>query len=278
MRRACSPMPSTTGSCSGSRQPPRQVDPAGHPTRSRLRPCRAHPTRWTTTRSSAAGERGRPRPPGAPVICGAPPARCSGVAAEKALGAHTYLVSRRPHAPRPRDHGRPTPRSSRSTGRLHRRDAPRPRAGQRPRSGAISTRPNDLDNFRWLGFSDADFEPAAPTASLDALVAVGDEEAVLASRVQEHLDVGATQVALAATRGRRLVRLSHAPPPRPGCLSPNTSIRAGARSRSALPDRRSERVPRCPAVGRLGAGFRAGCRFGSSWSEASAPTSLGASA
>ena len=55
--------------------------------------------------------------------------------------------------------------------------------------------PNYLNNLRWLGFSDADFEDGGSDALVDALVAAGDEEAIRA-RVQEHLDAGATQVAI----------------------------------------------------------------------------------
>jgi probable F420-dependent oxidoreductase len=55
--------------------------------------------------------------------------------------------------------------------------------------------PNYQENLRWLGFSDADFEGGGSDGLVDALVAAGDEEAIRA-RVQEHLDAGATQVAL----------------------------------------------------------------------------------
>jgi len=55
--------------------------------------------------------------------------------------------------------------------------------------------PNYLDNLRWLGFSDADFEEGGSDALVDALVVAGDEEAISA-RVQAHLDAGATQVAI----------------------------------------------------------------------------------
>ena len=55
--------------------------------------------------------------------------------------------------------------------------------------------PNYLDNLRWLGFSDADFEEGGSDALVDALVVAGDEEAIR-TRVQEHLDAGATQVAI----------------------------------------------------------------------------------
>jgi probable F420-dependent oxidoreductase len=55
--------------------------------------------------------------------------------------------------------------------------------------------PNYLDNLRWLGFSDADFEDGGSDALVGAVVVAGDEETIRA-RVQEHLDVGATQVAI----------------------------------------------------------------------------------
>ena len=55
--------------------------------------------------------------------------------------------------------------------------------------------PNYVDNLRWLGFSDADFEHGGSDRLVDSLVAAGDEKAIRA-RVQEHLDAGATQVAI----------------------------------------------------------------------------------
>jgi hypothetical protein len=55
--------------------------------------------------------------------------------------------------------------------------------------------PNYLDNLRWLGFADADFEQGGSDRLVDALVAAGDEETIR-TRVQDHLDAGATQVAL----------------------------------------------------------------------------------
>jgi len=55
--------------------------------------------------------------------------------------------------------------------------------------------PNYLDNLRWLGFSDSDFENGGSDELVDALVVMGDEDAVQA-RVQEHLEAGANQVAV----------------------------------------------------------------------------------
>ena len=55
--------------------------------------------------------------------------------------------------------------------------------------------PNYLDNFRWLGFGDDDFADGGSDALVDALVAAGDVEAVVA-RCRAHLEAGATQVAI----------------------------------------------------------------------------------
>jgi hypothetical protein len=55
--------------------------------------------------------------------------------------------------------------------------------------------PNYVDNLRWLGFCDADFERGGSDVLVDALVAAGDED-VIRTRVEEHLAAGATQVAV----------------------------------------------------------------------------------
>jgi probable F420-dependent oxidoreductase len=55
--------------------------------------------------------------------------------------------------------------------------------------------PNYVDNWRRLGFEEADFEGGGSDRLIDALVAHGDAEAI-AGRVQEHLDAGADHVCL----------------------------------------------------------------------------------
>jgi hypothetical protein len=57
--------------------------------------------------------------------------------------------------------------------------------------------PNYADNLRWLGFTDDDIANGGSDRLVDALVVAGDEDTILA-RVQEHLDAGATSVALHA--------------------------------------------------------------------------------
>jgi alkanesulfonate monooxygenase SsuD/methylene tetrahydromethanopterin reductase-like flavin-dependent oxidoreductase (luciferase family) len=69
------------------------------------------------------------------------------------------------------------------------------RARARAAIGWYLDTPNYLDNLRWLGFSDADFEHGGSEGLVDALIVAGDEEAIR-RRVREHLDAGATQVAI----------------------------------------------------------------------------------
>jgi probable F420-dependent oxidoreductase len=54
---------------------------------------------------------------------------------------------------------------------------------------------NYVENLRWLGFEDADLEHAGSDALVDAIVAWGDEAAIVA-RIREHLDAGADHVCL----------------------------------------------------------------------------------
>ena len=53
--------------------------------------------------------------------------------------------------------------------------------------------PNYIENLRWLGWNDDDFEGDGSDALVDAIVAWGDEAAI-ASRIREHLDAGADHV------------------------------------------------------------------------------------
>ena len=116
------------------------------------------------------------------------------VAAEKALGAHTFFV--------PVEHTR---RARDLLGRdallvpeqkvIVTSDAREARARAREAIAWYLDTPNYLDNLRWLGFTDADFADGGSDALVDALVAAGDEEAVR-QRVEAHLDAGATQVAI----------------------------------------------------------------------------------
>ena len=116
------------------------------------------------------------------------------LAAEKALGAHTYLV--------PVEHTRRAREILGDDALLIPEQkvvlAPDPLEARRRARAAIAwylDTPNYLENLRWLGFSDDDFANGGSDALVDALIVAGDEE-MIRSRVQEHLDAGATQVAV----------------------------------------------------------------------------------
>jgi probable F420-dependent oxidoreductase len=54
---------------------------------------------------------------------------------------------------------------------------------------------NYVENLRWLGFDHTDFEHAGSDELVDAVVAWGDEQAIV-DRIGEHLDAGADHVCL----------------------------------------------------------------------------------
>jgi probable F420-dependent oxidoreductase len=133
------------------------------------------------------------RPPVPRVIAALRPPMLR-LAAEKALGAHTYLV--------PVEHTRRAREILGPVAVLVPEQkivlADDPAEARRRAKAAIAwylDTPNYLENLRWLGFTDAEFEGGGSEGLVDALVAAGDEEAI-ATRVREHLDAGATQVAL----------------------------------------------------------------------------------
>jgi probable F420-dependent oxidoreductase len=118
------------------------------------------------------------------------------VAAEKALGAHSYLV--------PVEHTRRA-REIMGPGAMLVAEqkvilGPNDVASRHRARAAIAwclEIPNYADNLRWLGFTDDDIANGGSDRLVDALVVAGDEDTILA-RVQEHLDAGATSVALHA--------------------------------------------------------------------------------
>ena len=172
---------------------PRQVDPRGHRYEKPVATMSAYLDAMDDDPFvSPAGER-ETRPPVPRVIAALRP-RMLRLAAEKALGAHTYLVSV-DHTRRAREIMGPDALLISEQKIVLTSDAADGRARAKAALGWYLDTPNYLDNLRWLGFSDADFEGGGSDALVDGLVAVGDEEAI-ESRVQEHLEAGATQVAL----------------------------------------------------------------------------------
>ena len=134
-----------------------------------------------------------PRPPVPRVIAALRPPMLR-LAAEKALGAHTYLVPVE-HTRRARELLGPDALLIPEQKVLLAADGAAARARARAAIAWYLDTPNYVANLRWLGFSDDDVAGGGSDRLVDALVAAGDEEAIRA-RVQEHLDAGATQVAI----------------------------------------------------------------------------------
>src|SRR5262249_2404757 len=105
------------------------------------------------------------------------------LAAAKALGAHTYLVPVE-HTRRARELLGPDPLLVPQQKGVLASGPAEARTRARAAIAWYLDTPNYLDNLRWLGFSDADFEGGGSDRLVDALVATGDEDAVRA-RVQE---------------------------------------------------------------------------------------------
>jgi probable F420-dependent oxidoreductase len=116
------------------------------------------------------------------------------LAAEKALGAHTFLVPVE-HTRRAREILGPEPLLVVEQKVVLADELAEARERARAALAWYLDTPNYVDNLRWLGFSDDDLDNGGSAALAHALVVVGDEQAI-AERCREHLDAGATQVAI----------------------------------------------------------------------------------
>jgi probable F420-dependent oxidoreductase len=172
---------------------PRQVDPRGHRYEKPVAHMSAYLDAMDADPFVSPDGAAAARPPVPRVLAALRPPMLR-LAAAKALGAHTYLVPVE-HTRRARELLGPDPLLIAELKVVLAPDAAEARARARAAIAWYLDTPNYLDNLRWLGFADADFEAGGSDALVDALVAVGDEETIR-TRVQEHLDAGATQVAI----------------------------------------------------------------------------------
>jgi probable F420-dependent oxidoreductase len=172
---------------------PRQVDPRGHVYGRPVARMRAYLEAMDDDPFvSPDGTSARRQP--VPRVLAALRAPMLRLAAERAAGAHTFLV--------PVEHTRRA-RELLGPGRVlvpEQKVLLEPDPGRaRERSRAALTwyldTPNYLENLRTLGFDDGDFADGGSDRLVDALVAWGDAERV-AARVREQLDAGADQVAV----------------------------------------------------------------------------------
>jgi probable F420-dependent oxidoreductase len=133
------------------------------------------------------------RPPVPRVIAALRPPMLR-LAAEKAQGAHSYLVPVE-HTRRAREILGPDKVLIAEQKVVLSTDPAKARERARATVGWYLDTPNYVANLGWLGFSDSDLAAGGSDRLIDALVAIGDEKVVRA-RVLEHLAAGATQVAI----------------------------------------------------------------------------------
>jgi probable F420-dependent oxidoreductase len=172
---------------------PRQVDPRGHRYEKPVARMSAYLDAMDDDPFVSPDGTASSRPPVPRVLAALRPPMLK-LAAEKALGAHTYLVPVE-HTRRAREILGPRALLIAEQKVVLASDPAEARARARAAIAWYLDTPNYLDNLRWLGFSDADFEDGGSDALVDALIVAGNEEAIR-TRVHEHLDAGATQVAL----------------------------------------------------------------------------------
>jgi probable F420-dependent oxidoreductase len=172
---------------------PRQVEPRGHRYRRPVATMRAYLESMDEDPFVSPDGQAVTRPPVPRVLAALRPPMLR-LAAELALGAHTFLVPVE-HTRRAREILGPEPLLVVEQ-KVVLEDVP---AAARDRAPAALAwyldPPNYVVNLRWLGFSDDDLADGGSDALAQALVVAGDELAI-AERCREHLDAGASQVAI----------------------------------------------------------------------------------
>ena len=133
-----------------------------------------------------------------PVVIAALRPNMLALAAERCAGAHPYNVTPE-HTARARAILGKGPTLAPEQMVLRESDPAKARAIARKNLGIYLTLPNYQNNWKWLGFEDADFANGGSDRLIDAVVAWGDERAI-AARIQAHFDAGADHVAIQAFR------------------------------------------------------------------------------
>ena len=131
-----------------------------------------------------------------PVVIGALRERMLALSAERTRGAHPYLTTPE-HTRRARAILGPDAWLCVEQKLLRETDPVKARMRARESFAINLALENYQNNFRWLGFDDADFEKGGSDRLVDALVGWGDE-ATLRARVDEHLAAGASHVCINA--------------------------------------------------------------------------------
>jgi probable F420-dependent oxidoreductase len=135
-----------------------------------------------------------PRPERSTRVLAALGPKMLALAAEKAQGAHPYFVPVE-HTPVAREALGTGPLLCPEQGVVLDTNPETARAAARAHMATYLTLPNYTNNLRRLGWGDEDLGGGGSDALVDAIVAWGDEDAIVA-RVQAHLDGGADHVAV----------------------------------------------------------------------------------
>jgi probable F420-dependent oxidoreductase len=129
-------------------------------------------------------------------VLGALGPRMLALSAEKADGAHTYLVPPE-HTEQARKQLGGGPLLCVEQAVLLETDPDRARQIGREHTAVYIRLPNYQNSLRRVGFSDEDFADGGSDRAVDAIVAWGDEQAIL-DRVRAHFDGGADHVCVQA--------------------------------------------------------------------------------
>jgi probable F420-dependent oxidoreductase len=137
-----------------------------------------------------------PPPEPLPIVLAALRRRMLELARDRTAGAHPYLVTPE-HTARARAVLGAGPLLAPEQAVVVDTDAASARATGRRHLALYLTLPNYVNNFREMGFGDADFAGGGSDRLVDALVAWGEVDAV-AERVRQHHAAGADHVAIQA--------------------------------------------------------------------------------
>ena len=141
----------------------------------------------------AAAQYAAPEPdPPVPLVLAALGPRMLELAAERADGAHPYFVPVE-HTPFAREHLGPEPCLAVEQTAVLTNDPVEGRGIARAFAKNYLALPNYANNLRRMGWSEADVEGEGSDRLIDAVIAVGDVDAIV-NRVRAHLDGGADHV------------------------------------------------------------------------------------
>jgi probable F420-dependent oxidoreductase len=129
-----------------------------------------------------------------PVVLAALRPNMLRLAAERCAGAHPYNVTPE-HTARAREILGRGPTLAPEQMVLRESDPQKARAVARKNLAVYLGLPNYQNNWKWLGFDDADFASGGSDRLIDAVVAWGDENAILA-RIEAHFEAGADHVCI----------------------------------------------------------------------------------